>query len=128
MMLNKGKQRHQLALSLLKKGVTLDSVMKAGDSGGDPDALFEGSFGLLHSRAGQDPIGELTLTMLPDRDYVIACFFKDDENSPEHVDLGMVGVIRTGPASETDSTWEKEQAFVNRIIDGDVTRATKPSR
>ena len=107
LMLNRGQQRHQLSLSLLRKGVTLDSVAKVEDSGGDPDALFEGSFGLLHSRPGQDPVGELTLTMAPDRDYVIACFFKDDDKSPEHVDLGMFGIVRTGPASETDSTWEK---------------------
>ncbi len=128
LMLNRGKQRHQLALSLLRKGVTLDSVAKVEDAGGDPDALFEGSFGLLHGRAGQDPVGELTLTMLPDRDYVIACFLKDDEQSPEHVDLGMFGIIRTGQASETDSTWEKQQAVVEKVMDGSITLTTKPTR
>lgn len=103
-------------------------MVKVDDSGGDADALFEGSFGLLHSRAGENPVGQLTLTMLPDRDYVVACFFKDDEKSPEHVDLGMFGIIRTGPASETDSTWEKEQAFVQKVLDGGLTLSTKPSR
>ncbi|MGI9044170.1 MAG: hypothetical protein ACR2GK_08620 [Gemmatimonadaceae bacterium] len=97
-MRNDGMVRHQLSLSLLKKGATLEQVMKAGADGIDPDSFFEeASFGLLHARAGQSPVGALTVDMLPGRDYVIACFFRDDENAPEHVDLGMFGTIRVRP-------------------------------
>src|SRR5688500_16422054 len=32
---NEGKQRHQLSIELLKKGVTVDSIMKVGKAGGD---------------------------------------------------------------------------------------------
>ena len=40
--------------------------------------------------------------MLPERDYVIACFFRDGPDAPEHVDLGMLGIIRTAAAGATD--------------------------
>jgi hypothetical protein len=98
-MRNEGKQRHQLSIELLKKGVTVDSIMKVGKAGGDVYALMDGAYGLLHARAGQQNIGGLIFDMLPDREYLIACFFKDGPNSPEHVDLGMFGVIRTAAAA-----------------------------
>jgi hypothetical protein len=101
-MRNEGKQRHQLSIELLKKGVTVDSIMKVGKAGGDVFALVDGAYGLLHARAGQQNIGGLTLDMLPDREYLIACFFKDSPSSPEHVELGMFGVIRTTAAATGD--------------------------
>ena len=102
MMRNDGKQRHQFAIELLKKGVTLDSVMSVAKKGGDVFALMDGAFGLLHARAGTQHIGGLTVDLLPERDYVIACFFRDTPGSPEHVDLGMIGVIRTTAAGAAD--------------------------
>lgn len=101
-MRNEGKQRHQFNIELLKQGVTLDSLMKVGEAGGDVDALLEGGYGLLHARAGTQHIGGLTIDMLPGRDYVIACFFRDGPDAPEHVDLGMLGFIRTTAAGATD--------------------------
>lgn len=101
-MRNDGRQRHQFAIQLLKKGVTADSLMSVGKKGGDVFALMEGAYGLLHARAGTQHIGGLTVDMLPGRDYLIACFFRDTPQSPEHVDLGMFGVIRTMPAGATD--------------------------
>ena len=97
-MQNHGKQRHQLVIELLKKGVTLDSVMSVAKKGGDIYALMEGAFGLLHSRGGHDPLGGLTVNLLPEREYAIACLFRDTPQSPEHVDLGMFGLIRTTAA------------------------------
>ena len=101
-MRNEGKQRHQLSIELLKKGVTLDSLMKVGAAGGDVDALLEGGYGLVHARAGTQNLGGLTIDMLPERDYVIACFFRDGPDAPEHVDLGMLGIIRTAAAGAAD--------------------------
>lgn len=94
-MRNDGKKRHQLGIELLKKGVTVDSVLKVGKAGGDVFALMEGAFGLLHARAGTQHIGGLTMDLLPEREYLIACFFRDTPKSPEHVDLGMYGSIVT---------------------------------
>jgi hypothetical protein len=101
-MRNEGKQRHQFSIELLKQGVTVDSVMKIGKAGGDVYALMDGAYGLLHARAGTQHIGGLTIDMLPERDYLIACFFRDGPDSPEHVDLGMFGIIHTTAAGAGD--------------------------
>ncbi len=100
-MRNGGKMRHELDIVLLKKGVTFDRMREVEKSGGDVDALFDGEFGLLHARGGQTPIGHLTIDMLPNREYVIACFFQDDEKSPEHYALGMFGTIHTSSQPQT---------------------------
>ena len=109
-MRNDGKQRHELDFVLLKKGVTLKRLQEVEKSGAGVDSLFDGSFGLLHGRPGQPILGNLVIDMLPDREYVIGCFFKDDPKSPEHYMLGMFGSIRTLDASHYDSTYEKQQA------------------
>jgi len=98
-MRNEGKQRHELSFSLLKKGVTLARLLEVEKSGASVDSLFDGDLGLLHARGGEAPVGNLTFDMLPDREYVIACFFQDDEKSPEHYKLGMFGSIRTPGAA-----------------------------
>lgn len=113
---NEGKQRHELDFALLKKGVTLKHLQEVEKSGGNVDSLFEGSFGLLHGRPGQEILGNLVIDMLPDREYVIACFFKDDPKSPEHYMLGMFGSIRTLDASQYDSTYEKQQADIQKAM------------
>jgi hypothetical protein len=92
-MRNDGKMRHQLDFALLKKGVTFQKLKEVEKAGGDVIALFDGEFGLLHSRGLQNPLGGLTIEMLPGREYLIACFAKDDEKSPEHYELGMFGSI-----------------------------------
>ena len=101
-MRNDGKQRHQLGLELLKKGVTVDSILKVGKAGGDVFALMDGAYGLLHARAGTQHIGGLTVDLLPDREYLITCFFRDTPTSPEHVYLGMYGSIRTTATGAAD--------------------------
>jgi hypothetical protein len=98
-MRNEGKQRHELSFSLLKKGVTLAHLLEVEKSGASVDSLFDGDLGLLHARGGEAPVGNLTFDMLPDREYVIACFFQDDEKSPEHYKLGMFGSIRVASAA-----------------------------
>ena len=114
-MRNEGKQRHELDFVLLKKGVTLKRLQEVEKSGASVDSLFDGSIGLLHGRPGQRVLGDLVIDMLPDREYVIACFFKDSPKSPEHYMLGMFGSIRTLDASHYDSTYEKQQAQIQKV-------------
>jgi len=40
----------------------------------------------------------MTVDMLPGREYMIACFFKDTDKSPEHYALGMYGSIKVRAA------------------------------
>jgi hypothetical protein len=100
-MKNDGKQRHEMNFLLLKKGVTLQKLLETDKAGGNVDELFDGDLGLLHSYGGTNPLGQLTIDMLPDRDYVIACFFQDTPKSPEHYKLGMFGSIHTTPQKST---------------------------
>ena len=100
-MRNDGKMRHQLDIVLLKKGVTFEKLREVEKARGDVSALFDGEFGLLHSRGLENPLGQLTIDMPPGREYVIACFFQDDEKSPEHYELGMFGSITTSGTPAT---------------------------
>jgi hypothetical protein len=116
LMRNEGKQRHEVNFLLLRKGVTLQRLLETEKSGGTVDSLFDGDLGLLHARGGQSPVGNLTIDMLPDRDYVIACFFKDDPKSPEHYQLGMFGSIHTLDATHYDSTYFKQQSTIEKLL------------
>lgn len=91
---NDGKQRHELLLQLLKKGVTLDSVLATDKAKGDVDALIEDGIGVLHARGGESSLGQLNVQFLPGREYMIVCTFMDDDKSPPHYTLGMYGSIR----------------------------------
>ncbi len=101
LMKNDGKQRHEMNFLLLKKGVTLQKVLDTDKAGGNVDDLFDGDLGLLHSYGGTSPLGQITIDMLPDREYVIACFFQDDPKSPPHYKLGMFGSIHTTAQKST---------------------------
>ena len=94
LMRNEGKQRHELSIDLLKPGTTLERVRQLEKAGVSVDSLFDGQFGLLHSHGGRNPLGQLTVDMLPGREYVIVCFFQDADKAPAHYELGMFGSIR----------------------------------
>jgi hypothetical protein len=121
-MQNAGKQRHELTIVMLNKGVTMQQLQAAEKAGEKVDSLFDGNFGLLHGRGGQTPLGELTIPMQPGREYVIGCFFRDDEKSPEHYALGMFGLIKVENIPY-DSTYEKSQVMIDSLLKGRTTVA-----
>lgn len=91
---NAGSVRHEFVMLLLKKGVTLQQLLDVQKKGGDPAPMIEDAIGVLHSPAGTSPVGLLDMDMLPGRDYTIICTFANDDRSPPHVMLGMLGDIR----------------------------------
>jgi hypothetical protein len=91
---NAGAHRHEVMLSLLKQGVTVQKLLEHVKSGDNPNALLDDSFGALHSPAGTKPAGLLHVMLLPGREYLLVCAFRDAENAPPHFALGMVGSIR----------------------------------
>ena len=97
---NAGKHRHEINIALLKKGVTLDSIVAVDKVDGDVFPLFEknGGLGVLHSDAGNPALGNLVIDFLPGREYVFECGFQDDDKSPPHYKLGMYGSIKVRPA------------------------------
>ena len=97
---NAGKHRHEISLTLFKKGVSLDSLVAVDKHDGDVDPLFEknGGMGVLHATAGQAALGRIIVDFLPGREYVLDCGFSDDDKSPPHYKLGMYGSIKVKPA------------------------------
>ena len=90
---NKGKHRHEVALALLTKGVTLQKSVDIDKVDGDIDPYLEQNFGLLHAQPGITPAGLLRVELLPGRTYLLECGLSDDEKSPPHYKLGMYGSI-----------------------------------
>jgi len=95
---NTGKQRHELSLALLTKGVSLHQVMRDVAAGRDSDDWFESGLGVLHSPGGSSPVGLLEVDLLPGREYLIVCNFADTPTSPHHAELGMLGGITVSGA------------------------------
>jgi len=96
---NNGKHRHEFNMALLKKGITLDSIVERDKRGADVEDLFEvnGGMGVLHALPGNAALGNLSIDFLPGREYLIDCSFTDDEKSPPHYKLGMYGSIKVRP-------------------------------
>ena len=92
-LVNAGKQRHEVAFALLKKGVTLRKIVEIDKVDGDIEPYLESNFGLLHAPAGVSPAGMLNIGLLPGREYLLECGFSDTEKSPPHYKLGMYGSI-----------------------------------
>jgi len=90
---NEGKFRHEVSMTLLKRGVTVARVVEADKAGASVDSLFESGIGVLWSRAGETPLGRLEVDLLPGREYLIDCGFSNDDKSPPHYALGMYGSI-----------------------------------
>lgn len=95
---NAGKQRHEVALALLKAGVTIEKVLAVEKADGDVDALFDQDLGLLHARGGTTPLGLLRVELLAGRDYAFECGFSDTPTSPPHAALGMYGSLHVSGA------------------------------
>lgn len=91
---NNGAVRHEVNMTLLKSGATLQQVLAIEKSGGNTDSLFEAGVDVLLAQPGKASLGRLDVDMLPGREYVIVCFFANDEKSPPHYKLGMYGSIK----------------------------------
>jgi hypothetical protein len=91
---NEGKVRHEVAIALLAKGVTLERFLEVRKAGGDVRSLTEELTGILHAPAGVAPLGRLEVNLLPGREYRLICNFTNDEKSPRHFELGMYGLIK----------------------------------
>lgn len=90
---NRGKQRHEVSIHLLKKGVTLGKIVEIDKVNGDVMGSIESELGVLHAPGGTAPAGMLRIELLPGREYMLDCGFSDTEKSPPHYKLGMYGSI-----------------------------------
>ena len=87
---NAGKVPHEMAMALLKPGVTLEQVMARVKAGASPDSLLDGIVGILIAIPGVPVVGGLSVELLPGRTYAMYCNFQDSPDKPPHSALGMV--------------------------------------
>ena len=91
---NRGKKPHELNIALLKRGVSQQQFMNVLNAGKPVRDLIDVPVGVLFADpGGRSPAG-LVADLLPDRDYVVICIFKDDDKAPKHHQIGMFSLIR----------------------------------
>lgn len=86
---NNGKQFHELNVTLLKHGVTIDQFVGALKKGQPVSPMMEGSIGVLFADPGNSSPSQLTTQLLPGRDYAVICNFQDNPKAPQHFAIGM---------------------------------------
>jgi len=91
---NAGVVPHEVAIALLKPGVTLGQVLELAAAGGDVDSLFDGTVGILIANPGDTAAGRLLVDLQPSRTYALGCNFRDGPDQPPHLALGMVASLR----------------------------------
>ena len=87
---NAGAVPHEMAMALLKPGITVPRVLEVLKAGGSPDSLIDGVVGILIAQPGSDPIGRLSVNFQAGRTYALFCNFQDSPDKPPHSALGMV--------------------------------------
>jgi hypothetical protein len=92
---NRGKVKHEMILLRLKEGTTLKQVLDSARSGGQPDSLFDRLVGILVTMPGQRSDGELLSELTPRRTYAMICTFRDHDDKPPHMALGMAKSFTT---------------------------------
>lgn len=85
---NRGRVRHEMSVTLLKPGVTMEEVMQAGLP--RAQKLFDRIVGILIARPGESSGGELFVDLQRGRRYVVVCTLKDTPEARPHVELGMI--------------------------------------
>jgi hypothetical protein len=87
---NRGKQRHEMNLVRLKRGITLDSVSKVPRGPTRRPLLDLNTGGILFAEAGEHSTDRLLVNFEPGRSYMLICNLKDSPTAPEHSVIGMV--------------------------------------
>ena len=92
---NHGLKRHEMSMVLLKPGVAVDSLIRAGRVGAvSSRAVSDSIIGLLLARPGERSGGQLYVNLLSGRTYAVICTLRDTPDAPPHAELGMVGNFR----------------------------------
>lgn len=91
---NRGEVDHEMILVRLKEGVTLEQLMEAARSEGDPRELTEGGPGILIASPGQTTASRLLVDLEAGRTYALVCNFQDEPDAPPHTALGMLAAFQ----------------------------------
>lgn len=115
---NKGKAAHELNISLLKRGASVEKFMEAVRADKPTGEFREGPLGVLFAEPGKRATAGLTSNLLAGRTYVIICVFRDSAKAKQHFAMGMVGTfvprspdVNVAIAQRIDTIVANEYAF-----------------
>ncbi|HEY8164368.1 MAG TPA: hypothetical protein VIF83_02340 [Gemmatimonadaceae bacterium] len=91
---NAGRVPHEFNIVMLKPGVTIDQFIQAGKENKPRQPMIEGAVGVLFARPGKTSSSGLTTDLVAGRDYAVQCIFRDSAKAPQHIAMGMYGIIR----------------------------------
>jgi hypothetical protein len=86
---DRGAQRHEMALLLLKQNASTDSAVKLLAAGAPLRDLVDGQAALIVTRPHELPGPKLLLNLKKARTYFVVCNLKDAPDKPAHATLGM---------------------------------------
>ena len=86
---NKGKQRHEVNIVLLKRDATLQQFIAAANADEPVGGMIEATVGVLFAGPGMSSPSQLWTDLLPDREYAVRCVLRDTVTAPRHQALGM---------------------------------------
>lgn len=87
-----GTVPHEVSIARVKRGVSLDSVLRLELAGGNIDGLYDPGEGLLYTAVGETVDAQLLVTLEAGRDYVLICTLEKD--GKPHSMLGMLRGLR----------------------------------
>ncbi|MEO8619822.1 MAG: hypothetical protein ABI625_02080 [bacterium] len=96
---NKGTVSHELNISLLKRGATVQQFMSAVNADTPTGAYREAPVGVLFADKGKRASVGLTTDLLPGRTYVIICINQDSTKAKKHFSMGMFSAINVPPTA-----------------------------
>lgn len=116
---NNGKVEHELNISRLKPGVSIDKLLETIRADQSVKDLIDGPVGVLFAAPGDTSNAGLTAELAPGQTYAVICIFTDSAGAKPHHDLGMYKVItvsETKPAQApaalaTDTIIATDYAF-----------------
>jgi len=114
--LNKGKVDHELNISLLKTGASVERFMEAVRADAPTGEFREGPVGVLFAGPGKRSSGGLSTDLLAGRTYVVICINRDSPKAQRHYAMGMYTVIVPSTNPTTSSTQTSTAPTVDTIF------------
>jgi len=109
---NKGKVRHELNLFMLKRGTTIQQYLDRRKQQKPAQDLIDGPIGVLFAEPGSRSDAGLSADLVPGRDYVAICIFKDQPNGPAHYEMGMYALINAREPAVAQKTAARADSIV----------------
>ncbi|MEP6509704.1 MAG: hypothetical protein ABJC63_15865 [Gemmatimonadales bacterium] len=116
---NHGKVRHELNITRLKRGVSIDEFLDSVRQDKSVQKLSEGPVGVLFAQPGHRSPSGLSIDLTPGERYAVICIFRDKKDAKRHYDLGMYKLITIvaaesvagSPQRATDTVVATDYAF-----------------